>query len=174
GHSRQVTSVAFSADGSRVASGGSRVDGLSRVGEVRLWDAATGKLLAGLEGHNGTVTSLAFAPDGKALASASDSDNTERLWDLAAGEGARAGPRHAELPHAGQVHAVAFSPDGKTLACGGADVKLWNVATGLELLTLPAGTAKTRSLAFAPDGRTLAAGCEGGRVRLWVGARGEE
>src|SRR5438552_3891869 len=35
---------------------------------VRLWNAATGTLLAELQGHNGDVQSLAFSPDGNLLA----------------------------------------------------------------------------------------------------------
>lgn len=57
-----------------------------------------------------------------------------------------------------------FFPDGKTLATGSMDgrVKLWNLATFQELLTLsvPTGTA-LRSLCVAPDGRTLAVGYMG-------------
>jgi hypothetical protein len=66
--------VAFSSDGKLLASG-------HQDKTIRLWEIATGKELARLQGHHGWVRALAFAPDAKALASASD-DNTVLIWDL--------------------------------------------------------------------------------------------
>lgn len=39
-------------------------------GEVKLWDVATGELIADLKGHHLTVECVAFSPDGKTLVSA--------------------------------------------------------------------------------------------------------
>src|SRR2546427_3907116 len=64
------------------------------------------------------------------------------------------------LQHADLVNTVAFSPDGKRLASGSADgiVKLWDAATGQELLTLKGHTDIVFSVAFSPDGKRLASG----------------
>jgi WD40 repeat protein len=52
---------------------------------IKLWQAATGRLLASSQGHTGAVYSIAWSPDANTLASGSD-DRTVKLWDAAAGK----------------------------------------------------------------------------------------
>jgi WD40 repeat protein len=73
GHIGWVLSVAFSPDGSRLASGSS-----DRT--IKVWDTASGQELRTLKGHSSQVQSVAFSPDGSRLASGSD-DQTIHVWD---------------------------------------------------------------------------------------------
>ena len=65
--------VVYSPDGSTFASGG--------LGEISVWDAATGERLKTLTGHIDPVHSIAYSPDGRTLASGCR-DSTVILWDL--------------------------------------------------------------------------------------------
>ena len=67
-------SVVFSLNGKLLASGNSS-------GGVKLFEAATGKLVRYLRGHKDMVRSPAFSPDGTKLASGSW-DNTAAVWDV--------------------------------------------------------------------------------------------
>ena len=69
-HAREVTPVAFSSDGSRIVSG-------SRDSIVRIWNTATGKQAAELEGRSRRVTSVVFSH--RYIASGSG-NSTVRLW----------------------------------------------------------------------------------------------
>ena len=100
-HTSWVTSVAFSPDGARIASG-------SGDNTIRLWDAKTGAAIGEpLRGHTDWVRSVAFSPDGAQIASGSK-DGTVRLWD-AKTSAAIGEPFH---DHTRSVQHVVFSPDG--------------------------------------------------------------
>jgi WD40 repeat protein len=65
GHTRSVTSVAFSQDGKHIVSG-------SRDETIRVWDSETGDVVLGpLEGHTSFINSVAFSQDGKRIVSGS-------------------------------------------------------------------------------------------------------
>ena len=72
-----LRAVAFSPDGTRVATG---------VGlNAQTWDARTGKPLTTLSGHTGDVISIAYSPDGQRIATGAD-DGIAQVWDTATGE----------------------------------------------------------------------------------------
>ena len=66
--------------------------------------------------------------------------------------------RHALTAHDGAVHDLAFSPDSKRLASASTDgsVRLWDVASGKELLCFRGHTQAPRSPSFSPDGKRVA------------------
>jgi len=108
--------VAYSPDGRLLASG-------HADGSVLLWDAATSKQLAALNGHRWTVFSLAFSPGGETLLTGS-ADGTVRLWNVA-----RQSEQAAFQWHSQGVTSVAFAPDGMTAAAASSDhtIVIWDI-----------------------------------------------
>jgi WD40 repeat protein len=169
GHTATVRSVAFSPDGTTLASG-------SKDKTIKLWDVATGTKLRTLSGHEKIVNSVAFSPDGAKLASGSDFPGSIKLWEVASGRELRTLRGHGSGSIINDIdykldgiNSVAFSPDGTTIASGSQDytIKLWEVASGQELHTFRGHTSEVNSVAFSPDGATLASGSVDGTIKLW-------
>jgi WD40 repeat protein len=126
------------------------------------------------------VFGLAISPDGQRLATIAY-DQTARLWDLTSGAAVYTltdvYTSPAPLIIGGQPIDIAFSPDGAKLAtAGGTSVKVWDAATGDELVSLqllpPELYAYT--VAFSPGGNHLAVGMRFGRGSgVWDVATGE-
>jgi WD40 repeat protein len=78
--------------------------------------------------------------------------------------------------HPQAVPGVAFSPDGRRLASASQDksVKVWDAATGRELLTLRGPADRVQKVAFHPDGGSLAAASWDGTVTVWDATNGQE
>ncbi|KAJ7862119.1 WD40-repeat-containing domain protein [Mycena olivaceomarginata] len=161
-----VLSVAFSPDGTRIASG-------SDDKTIRLWDAATGQQVGeALAGHTDSVWSVAFSPDGTRIASGSY-DKTIRLWDAATGQ--QVG--EALAGHTDSVWSVAFSPDGTRIASGSYDktIRVWDAAIGQQVGEALAGhTGSVNSVVFSPDGTRIASGSDDETLRVWDAAKGQQ
>jgi WD40 repeat protein len=162
GHRDSVRAVAFSPDGSVLASA-------STDSTVRLWAVGTGRELAQLTAHHASVQSVAFSPDGKLLASAGG-DGKIRLWRIPSDP--RKSVQKALLAgHQASVQAVTFSPDGTLLASAGGDgsIRLWWIPSGRQqaMLTRRGRQATVQSVAFSPDGALLATARANRPVRLW-------
>jgi WD40 repeat protein len=159
-HDGVVASLAFSPDAKYILSGGADKT-------MKLWEAATGKLVRTFEGHTGMITSVACSPDGKYALSGSW-DRTVRLGDIQTGK-----ETAVFLGHESMVNTVAFSPNGKYALSGSSDnmLKLWEVQTGKEVRTLKGHTGPVTSAAFSPDGKHIASAghdtWDRSKVRIW-------
>ena len=167
GHNDSVQAVAFTPDGDILATG-------SGDGTVRLWSVPSGECLRVLTNHTDSVLSLAFSPNGDLLATGS-ADRSARLWDSHTG-------RQVQVlaGHINGVTSVAFSPDGQRLitAASGTDLYanatremrafFWDVASGRQLLTLPAHNNAVYAAAFSPEGRRLVTASGDNTVRIWT------
>jgi WD40 repeat protein/uncharacterized caspase-like protein len=118
------------------------------VGQVQVWDVASGREIATLKGHGRAVSKVAFSRDGKLLATGG-TDNTIKIWDFAS---------QRELVtltgHTANIESLDFSPDGKLLASASEDGStfLWDAKTGEHLLTLISLDDGGEWMAVTPQG----------------------
>lgn len=157
GHAGNVHAVAFSPDGSTLASASSDET-------IRLWNTRSSMPYQTLKGHTSLVTTIAFASNNTLVSGSSD--GTMRLWDVATGV-----LRKTILveTQGSWGLTVASSPDGNTVASAGhaGVVSLWNVADGAPIQTLEGHEDVVNSVVFSPDGKTLASASHDKTIRLW-------
>jgi WD40 repeat protein len=136
-----VQVVTFSADGKRLAAGGSK--------GVRVWDVAMGKLEKEIK-TEAAILALTFSPDGKVLAAGAFTGQAH-VWGTGSWKETVLGG------HKTEVRAVCYSPDGKTLITGaGGEFKVWNRAA--ELLKTVKHPDMVYAVAFTRDGKVVGTG----------------
>ncbi|HEY5315970.1 MAG TPA: c-type cytochrome domain-containing protein, partial [Pirellulales bacterium] len=149
-----IQSLAFSPDGSLLASGGYRT--------IKLWRRTPSKQTLSID-KLAADSPLATSPDGKYLAVA-DADHAIRLLDAASGKTLK-----TFAGHSGAIAALDFSSDGTKLCSGSADrtLRLWSVADGKLLGQIEAPGPVAAALLVDNDKQVAAAT---GEPRIWIGA----
>jgi WD40 repeat protein len=158
----------FSPDGKHVAAAGSG---------MKVWEVSSGKEVdsdpSGFVQWGGSI--ITFSPDGRWLAytrkgkGAVADQVVLRDW-------ARGKDEKCLDAHTGFITGVAFSPDGRRMVVGRMGeieppdnfqtVRVWNLDTSKEILTLKHPGAVT-NVAWSADGKRIASACADGTVRVW-------
>lgn len=165
-----LCSLALSPDDKMIAAG-------TRDGTIKVFEAATGKLLRTLAGPATPILSLSFTYRGKDMVlAAGDSDGKSAasvyLWKMDSDKPWKV----LKDLHPQAIRAVAFSPDGKLLATASSDglVRLLDPEKESVLHKFEGHKGTVLTLAFAPGGKLLASAGEDGSVRLWSPGDGKQ
>lgn len=145
----------FSPDGSMLAIG-------DIGGALRVFDARTGRRLAGFVAHPGRISSVAFTGDGAGVWTCSEGNL--RLWQVVADQFVRTVRLEGDA-----LHSVDIDPNGSELAAGGGQGKLIRVnRESGQKSSLHFGNDSTIScVAFSPDSSRIAAATYGKVVYVW-------
>jgi WD40 repeat protein/serine/threonine protein kinase len=155
GHTRKITALALSPDGSLLVTG-------SEDTLILLWNSA-GEQIGQLVGHRGPITDMAFSPDGTMLLSGG-TDAGLILWDILAQQEIRRFAGHRNV-----ITSVDFSPDGNRIVSSSGDgqIILWELNTGEEIRRFDDHSDSVRAVVFSPDGTRLLSGSRDKTLILW-------
>lgn len=162
-HTDWITAVAFSPDGSMLATG-------DRSGGIHVWETGSGAIVFSLTEHKQRITDLEWRADGQAVASVADDGNLI-LWNMkdgwpAANVAAHAGKASSRYTRATGVLACEFRPDGGLVTVGrDGFLRSWSTAGAKEHETRVTDPLPI-SVAWLGD-ETVAVGGIGGGIELW-------
>ena len=169
GHKENVWSVAFSPDGTRVASGAGPWVYAQRPGHgsLAVCDAASGAEIFRRTDLKGGVQGVTFSPDGSRIATVTGLRGGSPEGSLTIWDGTTGRPVFSRTLPNTNLLCVAFSPDGRKVAAGcgffnhlevdaQSSCKLWDARSGEEIRTLPGRAGGVSAIAFHPDGRRIA------------------
>jgi WD40 repeat protein len=155
----RVDACAFSPDGRSI---------LTAANGLEEWDAATGDRIRALPGD----TCCAYSPDGRQVLGLDHKPYLEYPVQVLVQDLVGAGEK-LETFHETTVRPLTFSPDSRRYITAGDDrmLRIWDVATGLELTALTGHSGAVRCCAYSPDSTLLASGGDDGTLRLWDATR---
>lgn len=155
-----VTCLAFSPDGTRLAVGRRSYDASQPFHPIDLFDVEKGELIDSLNHHTGAIRALVFDQEGETLVSGGE-DRRIVLWDVD-----RRAPRQTLEGHRRHVSGLAVSPDGRQLASASWDgtIRTWSLESGESQAVHVVGEPILRTVSYLPDGETIVTAGEAGEV----------
>lgn len=171
-HQDSIRSLAWSPDGSRIASA-------SYDNTVKVWDAFTGLNLLTYTEHSAWIQAVAWSPDGTYIASGGQ-DYSVRIWDAATGKN-----RVPPIVHGDWVESLAWSPDSAYVATADGDngsnghgehlVRIIDARSGQTKYSYRGHKDEVSSVAWSPDGKRIASGTAKSEhaVQVWEALTGK-
>lgn len=155
-------------------SDGAELITLVNSGIIEHWDLGTGRTIRRYRVHEqGAAGAAAFSADGRRLAVGVQGEPLT-VWELATPE--MESPRRIvtlTVETNSGFRALALDSAGERLATAADSIiRIWDVATGEQLVTLAGHTDLVSSIAFSPDGAMIASTSLDATARLWNVATG--